>query len=186
MGRIIARKGKNKNRDFGAAYEVLVHHYFSDDSVYDKADFEWRFRMPHSVYNHIHDSIVGDCLFKKKSDAAKKEGIFPLCRFVACLRILAQGAACDSEDEYLQLSETVLRDSLKNLCVQMVQKFEKENLNRCPTMEEKKCLLRINHADETSQGCLLLGTASILFGRIVQCVSQANTKPRWRQEDVNP
>lgn len=69
---------------------------------------------------------------------------------------------------------------------QMVHKFGKENLNHCPTMEEKKCLLRINHADETSQGCLLLGTASILFGRIVQCVSQANTKPRWRQEDVNP
>jgi hypothetical protein len=84
-----SRPGKagNKNRDFMGAHKKLVEHYFSgEESVYNEVDFERRFRMPRSVFNHIHQALVQegeDPFIQKYSSVTKKPGISPLCRLIS-------------------------------------------------------------------------------------------------------
>ena len=72
--------------------------------------------MKRDIFNRLYGALHGNHPFVLRQDATKKYGIHPLCRFVACLRMLAYGNAADSHDEYLQLSESVVKDSLKHFC----------------------------------------------------------------------
>jgi hypothetical protein len=137
-------KAPNKTRDFVRAYERLVSQYFQGvESIYDEGDFERRFRMPRSIFNRIADAIFGEESFVLRQDALGKNGIHPLVRLTACLRLLAYGTPPDSLDENLEISETVASDSLKEFSRIMIQKFGAQYLNRCPTTEEKNRMVRI-------------------------------------------
>jgi hypothetical protein len=106
-----------------------------------KTDFERRFCMPRSVFNRIHEALVQeevDPFVQKYCSLTKKPGISPLCHLVACLRKICYGDADDREDEYLQLSETSMNESTKALTRLMVEKFESQYLNRCPSEAEKR------------------------------------------------
>jgi hypothetical protein len=135
-------KAPNKNRDFMGAQKKLVEHYFSgEESLYNEIDFERRFRMPRSVFNRIHDALVEEReepFIQKYCSVTKKPGISPLCRLVACLRKVCYGDADDREDEYLQLSETSMNESMKAFTRIVVEKFGDEYLNRCPSQAETK------------------------------------------------
>jgi hypothetical protein len=139
-----SKKGKSPNleRDFVGAYNKLISHYFSGtDSLYNEQQFERRFRMKRSIFNRLWDALNGCDPFIQKFDAAKKPGVHPLCRFVACLRILCYGNAADSCDEYLQISESVISNSFKDFCRLIVEKFGFQYLNRPPTRDEIKSLM---------------------------------------------
>jgi Plant transposon protein len=134
-------KTPNKQRDFKAANDLLVAHYFSGrESLYNEADFERRFRMPRSVFQRIHDASMGTDPFIHKEDATKKLGLYPLVKLVACLRHLAYGDAYDREDENLQISETALAQLTKQFCRLVVERFGQQYLNRPPTLEERKVI----------------------------------------------
>ena len=140
-----SKKGKapNIDRDFVGAHKKLVHHYFSGpQSLYDETHFERRFRLKRDTFNRIWNAVNGNHPFVQQCDAAKKPGIHPLCRFVACLRVLAHGNSADSCDECLQISESVTNESLKHFCQLIVEKFGPNCLNRCPTPDEVRGLMK--------------------------------------------
>ena len=65
-------RAPNKERNFVAAYEQQIAFYFSGpESVYNEADFERRFRCPRSVFNRVHDAMMGKHPFIHYMDAAK-------------------------------------------------------------------------------------------------------------------
>lgn len=129
-GSSLPGKAANKKRDFKGAYENVKRQYFNGDaSIYDDKDFERRFRMPREVFTRIHDKLLGKDPFMQKVDALGKEGIYPLVRMIAAIRMLSYGDSADRQDEYLQISETAAAESMKAFCKLMVQEFGPEYLN---------------------------------------------------------
>ena len=117
-------RAPNKDRNFVLAYEQQIVFYFSGpDSVYNEADFERRFQCPRSVFNRVHDAMVGKHPFIHYMDAAKKPGIFPLVKLVGCFCYLAYGDAVDREDENLQIGESTLDPIIKDFTRMMVEEF---------------------------------------------------------------
>jgi hypothetical protein len=138
-------KAPNKNRDFTKAHEQLVANYFSgDQSIYDEDDFERRFRMPRTVFNRLKDGIIGKGPFVLQTDAAKKGGIHPLVRLVACLRKLSYGDTTDREDENLAIGESTLDRDYKIFCQLVVEVFGKQHMCRSPTPQEVQRAQAIN------------------------------------------
>jgi hypothetical protein len=132
-------KSPNKDRDFAGAYDRLITDYFSgEDSVYDEQDFERRFRMPRSIFEKVHDGIMGRGSFIQREDCTGKPGIHPLCRLTAVLRMIAYGECADREDEYLRISESVTSESLKEFAHLMVDVFGKQYLCRNATDQERE------------------------------------------------
>jgi hypothetical protein len=137
-------KAPNKMRDFERAYQRLLSQYFNGvESIYDEGNFERRFRMPRAVFNRIADAVFGEQSFVLRQDATGRNGVHPLVRLTACLRLLAYGTPSDSLDENLEISETVASESLKEFAKIMINKFGAQYLNRCPTKEEKNRMVVI-------------------------------------------
>jgi Plant transposon protein len=122
-----------------AAYQRVVNNYFNGrESVYSEYDFERRFRVPRSVFNRIHDRLMGTHPFIHYEDATKKKGIYLLVKLVGCFRYLAYGDAFDREDENLHLSASSLRSIVKDFAKIIVREFGPQYLNRFPMSEERR------------------------------------------------
>lgn len=153
-----ARKGsqkgrsENRKRDFQAAFQRLWNDYFSDNPKYKDAEFERRFRLSKDVFVKIFDTIHGEGIFKLRTDAAGKQGIHPIVRMAAALRMLAYGTAADSWDEYLQMSEDSTLHSMKSFSELIVRLFENEYL-REPNEDDLKRIISLNTA-RGFPGCL--------------------------------
>ena len=147
-------KAPNKDRNFALAYQQVVAFYFSGrESIYSESDFERRFRCPRTVWNRIHDAMMGKDPFVHYVDASKKPGIYPLVKLVACFRYLAYGDALDREDENLQIGESTLNPIVKRFTRMMVAEFGGQYLNRCPTDAERQSISRVM-ATKGFPGCL--------------------------------
>ncbi|CDF32582.1 unnamed protein product [Chondrus crispus] len=70
--------------------------------------------MPRTVFNRLYRAIEGEGLFVRRKDALSRGGMHPLQRMVAAIRMLAYGAAADSLDEYLSMSEDSVLQLLKS------------------------------------------------------------------------
>ena len=57
----------------------------------------------------------------EKRDATGKNGLHPLQRVVAAIRMLAYGIAADAIDEYVQISDDSVLISLKGFCKAVVE-----------------------------------------------------------------
>ncbi|CDF37478.1 unnamed protein product [Chondrus crispus] len=101
--------------------------------------------MPRTVFNRLYRAIEGEGLFVRRKDALSRGGIHPLLRMVAAIRMLAYGAAADSLDEYLSMSEDSVLQSLKSFCSTVIQKFGIEYL-REPNEAVLRRILEINAA----------------------------------------
>jgi len=131
-------RAPNANRDFAGAYKRVMENYFSSDgSKYNEEKFERRFRMSRHRFALIYQRIQGRGSFVIRRDAAHVTGIHPLVRMVAVLRVLAYDMPADSLDENLEMSETVVIDSVKEFCQLLVEEFGPQFLNRGPSPEEK-------------------------------------------------
>ena len=140
-------KAPNKSRDFDEAYKRLVRNYFDgENSIYDEADFERRFRLPRAVFNQIYNQLYGSGCFTQHYMLDGRPGINPLVRLVACFRKIAYGDADDREDENLCLSESVLHESFEQFLSLIKQHFAKDYLNRQPSSSEKEHALKKNAA----------------------------------------
>ena len=142
-GRRSNREGKspNKSRDFLGAHNKVVEDYFKGrESKYDEKDFERRFRCPRTVFNEIHDALMGTDPFVHKKDCTGKWGVYPLVKLVACFRYIAYGDSFDREDENLQIGESTLQDYCKDFSKLVVEKFGKQYLNRCPNSAEREAI----------------------------------------------
>ncbi|CDF36284.1 unnamed protein product [Chondrus crispus] len=101
--------------------------------------------MPRTVFNRLYRAIEGEGFFVRRKDALSRGGIHPLQRVVAAIRMLAYGAAADSLDEYLSMSEDSVLQSLKSFCSTVIQKFGIEYL-REPNEADLRRILAINAA----------------------------------------
>lgn len=134
-------RNPNKKRDFAAAHAWLVANYFSGpDSVCDDKDFERRFRMSRRLFNRIHDKLMGLDPFVQKCDAARKPGIHPLVKLVACFRHIACGDGLDREDENLSIGEATPLPIVRAFCRLIVEEFGPQYLNGTPTEQERKAI----------------------------------------------
>lgn len=59
-----------------------------------------------------------------------------------CLHLFVYGNSADGQENYLQLSETVAMDSMKDFAKAIVKDFGRGYLNRSPTNEEKQYLMQ--------------------------------------------
>ena len=137
-GGSVPGKRANKERDFAGADALIRRHYFSgDESTYDEKDFERRFVMSRHCFCRIYASLKDLPAFRQKKDAVGRKGITPLCRIVACLRVLAYGDSSDRLDEYVQMSETAVSGSVKEFNAKVIEIFGPQYLNQCPDAEQK-------------------------------------------------
>ena len=137
-------KARNLRRDFEGAHKMVLKHYFNGTaSLYNEATFEWRFGCPRVVVDWVWGALHGYNPFILKTDRATKMfEIWPLVRFVACMRMLVYGDCADRLDEGLQMSESATSESLKLFCGLVVEKFS-GYLNKCPTATDKTRILEL-------------------------------------------
>lgn len=142
-----ASQGKrpNINRGFDKALRRLQEDYFSSKPKYGEASFERRFRMPRVVFNRLYTSLEGKSIFVRRRDALNKNGIHPLQRVVAAVRMLGYGVAADALDEYLQMSEDSVLLSVKGFCREVVRTFGQEYM-REPNEADLMRIMGINAA----------------------------------------
>lgn len=146
-GGSVKGKAANIQRDFDATYKRLVSQYFNgDDSLYTTSMFRRRFRVSPSIFQRVYHQLHGKGVFKAEGtkDALGRECIHPLVRMTAVFRMLAYGTAADSQDENLQISETVAANALRSFCQLLILEFGDEYLNRTPNAAEKKRILEVN------------------------------------------
>ena len=139
-------KGKTPNirRDVKASYETLVQQYFSGHlSLYNEDSFKMGFGSPRKVVERLFLTVSGCNLFVEKCYmTTKRPGIRPIVRFAACMTMLVYSHCANGLNEHLQMPESLVKASLKDLCRLVVSKFS-EYLNRCPTVEEKELVLKL-------------------------------------------
>lgn len=142
-----SQRGKrgNKRRDFDGAASRLHDDYFSSTPKYSTRDFERRFRMPRVVFERIQNAINGKGIFVRRTDGLNRQGIHPIVRITAALRMLAYGIAADALDEYLQMSEDSVLLSTKAFCEEVIAAFGEEYL-REPTTTDLTRIMRVNAA----------------------------------------
>lgn len=145
-------KAANKSRSFVSAESDFNRKYFCLGSVYNDVDFERRFRMPRTVFERIQNGLMGRGIFVKRTDALNKQGISPLVRIVAALRILAYGKTYDEIDELCEMSRTSARESFHAFVREINSVFGEEYL-RAPTEVDLQRILGIN-SERGFPGCV--------------------------------
>ncbi|XP_048596481.1 uncharacterized protein LOC125578185 [Brassica napus] len=80
--------------------------------------------------------------FQQRKDATGRDGLSPLQKCTAAIRLLAYGSAADSVDEYLRLGESTALSCLDNFTDGIIRLFGDEYLRR-PTPEDLQRLLDI-------------------------------------------
>uniref|UniRef100_A0A0D3ARM6 DDE Tnp4 domain-containing protein n=1 Tax=Brassica oleracea var. oleracea TaxID=109376 RepID=A0A0D3ARM6_BRAOL len=98
------RRKKEKKRVYierhrGEAHNRLWNDYFSETPTYPHNLFRRRFRMNKSLFMHIVDRFSNEVQYFRET----KDGLSPLQKCTAAIRVLAYGSAADSVDEYLRL-----------------------------------------------------------------------------------
>ena len=137
-------RAPNKPRDFLGGYERVVKDYFSgEDSVYDEIDFERRWVLERENFNKVRDAIIGKGSFVYRENATKKPQIHPLCRILACIRVLSYGSSADSVDDYLRIGESTTNAAVKEFARLIIENFESEYLGY-PEEDELRRVLEFN------------------------------------------
>ena len=119
---------------------MLMNHYFSGaQSIYNEVQFVRRFVIPRSVVMRLWDTCNGvDTFIQKLNRATKRLGIRYLVRFVGVLQMIKYGYCADRLNDHLHISESVCNEEIKAFCKVVVNEFQHEYLNRCPTPTEKQ------------------------------------------------
>ncbi|XP_023635151.1 uncharacterized protein LOC111829646 isoform X2 [Capsella rubella] len=105
--------------------------------------FRRRFRMNKPLFLRIVNRLLAEVgYFLPKKDATFRNGISPLQKCTAAIRLLAYGGGADTVDEYIRLGETTARNCLEHFVIGIVDLFGDEYLRR-PTEEDLQRLLYI-------------------------------------------
>jgi Plant transposon protein len=125
---------------------------FGPTPKYSDGIFARRFRMLRAVFDRIYTAVCTRPEFERKTDALGKEGLHPVQRVLAALRMLAYGTAADSVDEYVRISESSALESLRRFCNAVCDTFGEE-YGRQPTENDLRRILAINEM-RGFPGCL--------------------------------
>ncbi|XP_074287603.1 uncharacterized protein LOC141612726 [Silene latifolia] len=135
------RRYIERNREQG--YEQLFNDYFADDPVYPAHIFRRRFRMQKHVFLRIVEALsTSDDFFEQSPNGSGRLGFAALQKCTAAIRVLAYGASADSLDEYLRMSEQVIRESVVHFVEGVIANFGTQYL-RTPNEEDLARLLYV-------------------------------------------
>ncbi|XP_023755667.1 uncharacterized protein LOC111904092 [Lactuca sativa] len=128
------RRYCHREREQGEAR--LMKDYFVDNPTYVEAKFHGKFQMQKPLFFRIVEAVTGnDRYFQQRRDATGKQGISPIQKCTATMRVLAYGTSTDALDEYLRISETVRRDALVKFMEGVISCFCEEYL-RSPNRDD--------------------------------------------------
>lgn len=92
----------------------LFNDYFSNNPVYTDAQFRRRFRMHRHVFLRIITSLGNhNEYYQMRTDATTSMGLSPLQKCTYSIRILAYGSLADIVDQYVQIGERTVVESLE-------------------------------------------------------------------------
>ncbi|XP_025800167.1 uncharacterized protein LOC112879939 isoform X2 [Panicum hallii] len=87
--------------------------------------------------------ICNDQLFRtRRRDGFYRQGLSPLQKCTAAIRMLACGSPADAVDEYVQIGESTAMECLERFAEGLIDQFGGEYL-RCPTSADMQHLLQI-------------------------------------------
>ncbi|KAK3225453.1 hypothetical protein Dsin_005315 [Dipteronia sinensis] len=115
------------HRDRNERHDLIINDYFKGEHTkYTSEHFRRRFRMDVELFKKILRAIGNyDVYFTQKVDAVGKDGLSPLQKMIAAVRMLAYGCPADILDEYVQIGESTAIESLKRFCDAVIGVFEK-------------------------------------------------------------
>jgi hypothetical protein len=87
-----------------------------------------------------------DSYFQQNYDCTGLRGLSALQKVVAAMRILAYGLLADIVDEYVQITQSIARESFEHFCCVVISAFAKEyhascNLHRSKYKTKARYLL---------------------------------------------
>ncbi|XP_074318857.1 uncharacterized protein LOC141655690 [Silene latifolia] len=139
------RRRRNIERNREEGHNQLYNDYFMDP-VYPEELFRRRFRMHKHLFMRIVTALsANDRFFQQRAGGNGRLSFSPLQRCTAALRVLAYGTSTDSVDEYLRMSDTSVRDSLKLFVEGVISCFGNEYLRR-PNPQDLGRLLHMGQA----------------------------------------
>jgi hypothetical protein len=103
-------------RDFDAAFQTLMRHYFVENSLYPVKLFSRRFRVSKEIFERVYHACLKHPVFRHEKNAAGRRGIHPLVKTTACFRHIAYGTSADQLDECFQISESTFLESRLAFC----------------------------------------------------------------------
>ncbi|XP_074277044.1 uncharacterized protein LOC141600700 [Silene latifolia] len=132
-------------RNHEEGHNQLYNDYFMDP-VYPKELFRRRFCMHKHLFMRIVNALsANDHFFQQRVGGNGRPSFSPLQRCTAALRVLAYGTSTDSVDEYLRMSDTSIRGSLKLFIEGVIRCFGNEYLRR-PNPQDLGRLLHMGKA----------------------------------------
>ncbi|WVZ66283.1 hypothetical protein U9M48_015526 [Paspalum notatum var. saurae] len=138
------RSGFNRRfieRDHGEGHQRLVTDFFSE--AYDEKRFRTRYRMRRPLFLRIvHALGEWSPYFTKRTDICYRQGLSPLQKCTAAIRMLSRGCPGDAVDEYVQIGKSTAMECLERFAEGVIDKFGGEYL-RGPTTTDSQRLLQI-------------------------------------------
>ncbi|CAH9108929.1 unnamed protein product [Cuscuta europaea] len=130
------------HRDRKKRHDVIINDYFKgENSKYTTEHFRRRFRMDVHLFTHILKEIEKyESYFSLKFDATGKEGLSPLQKMIAAVRMLAYGCPADILDEYVQIGESTAIESLMHFCDAVIGIFGQQYLRKPDNNDISKLL----------------------------------------------
>ena len=137
------RRFIERNREMG--HERLFNDYFSDNPVYPPNIFRRRFRMQKHLFLRLVDTISArDPYFQQRPNGSGRLGFSALQKCTAALRVLAYATSSDSVDEYMRMSETVVKDCVTHFVEGVISNFGEEYLRK-PNEQDVARLLEVGN-----------------------------------------
>jgi hypothetical protein len=130
-------------RNHEQGHQRLVADFFSEDPVCNDQLFRTRYRMRRPLFLRIvHALGEWSTYFTRRRDGFYRQGLSPLQKCTAAIRMLTRGSPVDAVDEYVQIGESTAMECLERFAEGVIDKFGSEYL-RGPTSLDMQRLLQI-------------------------------------------
>ncbi|KAL6846224.1 hypothetical protein ACP4OV_023672 [Aristida adscensionis] len=108
--------------------------------------FRTRFRMHKHLFLRIVSALgQWSPYFTQRADCANRQGLSPLQKCTAAIRMLAYGTPADALDEYLKIGKSTALECLDKFAQGVIELFHGEYL-RAPNCEDLERLLQVNES----------------------------------------
>jgi hypothetical protein len=112
-----------------AAHDDLFACYFSDKPIYTDEMFRRRFQMNRSLFLRIVEALgKWSSYFTKRTDCMGRDGLSPLQKCTAAIRMLAYGTPADELDENLKIAQSTALEILGKFAKGIIEVFGEDYL----------------------------------------------------------
>ncbi|KAL6841673.1 hypothetical protein ACP4OV_028502 [Aristida adscensionis] len=139
------RRGTRRviERNHEEGHQRLVADFFCEDPVCDDGLFRKIFRMRRSVFLRIvHALGEWSPYFTKRTDICCRQGLSPLQKCTAAIRMLMRGSPADAVDKYIQIGASTAMECLEQFAEGVIEQFGREYF-RSPTSADMQRLHQI-------------------------------------------